>query len=350
MKRPKQDTGDGFFSRIFRKITRPISDFFYDISVKIHQISHKNSPQTVKKQSKMGGKVFYWAMFALPLLQFCIFYIGVNFNGILLAFQKITPTTTGRIIEFDGFNQFKVFWEQYLTTPAGIIAVKNSVAYFLFSVCVVIPLALLFSYYIYKKGALSGLFRTVLFMPSVICMLILVIFYQYIVDVAIPELAEMITGEKMEGLLTTAKTSMATLIFFNFWFSFGPSTLVYVNAMTQIEPSVVEAAELDGATGIKQFWFVILPMIFSSITSYLLISIVMVASNQLSAFDFFKFGAGNYEVQTIGYVLFRLVAIDAGNGANYTVAAAGGLMLTCVVAPLTLIVRTLLERLGPKTE
>lgn len=310
-----------------------------------------NNPEPkLRKQSKVGARVFYWVMFAIPLLQFCIFYIGVNFNSILLAFQKITPTTTGRIIKFDRFNQFKIFWEQYLTTPDGLNAVKNSLIYFVFSICVIIPLGLIFSYYIYKGSLLSGMFRTLLFMPSVICALVLVIFYQYIVDKAIPEFVEMITGNKIEGLLTSSKTAFPTLIFFNFWFSFGPSTLVYVNAMTQIDPSVVEAAELDGATGLKQFWHIILPMIFSSITSYLLISIVMVASNQLAAFDFFKFGASNYEVQTIGYVLFRLVAIDSGSGANYTIAAAGGLLLTLVVAPLTLLVRMALEKLGPKTE
>ena len=32
--------------------------------------------------------IFYIACFALPVLQFLIFYIGVNFQSILLAFQK----------------------------------------------------------------------------------------------------------------------------------------------------------------------------------------------------------------------------------------------------------------------
>ena len=46
---------------------------------------------------KRNGNVFFWVMLALPLLQFAIFYVGVNFNSILLAFKSY-ENYTGKVV------------------------------------------------------------------------------------------------------------------------------------------------------------------------------------------------------------------------------------------------------------
>ena len=38
--------------------------------------------------------LFYSLLLALPLLQFCIFYVGVNLNSVLLAFKTYTGNNT----------------------------------------------------------------------------------------------------------------------------------------------------------------------------------------------------------------------------------------------------------------
>lgn len=313
-----------------------------------------------KKQNKMnkGARTFYWVMFALPLLQFVIFYIGVNLNSILMAFQKITlkrdsATGTVRYIsEFVGLETFKEFITVELTGITGKFAsaIPNSLIYLAFSIVVIIPLGLLFSYYVYKKMPLSGTFRLFLFLPSVICSLVLVIFYNTIVDQVYPAIAQMITGVRPEGLLTTDKTAFFAVAFFSFFFSFGPSTLVYVNAMMQISPSVIESAELDGATGLKQFTKVVLPMIFPSIVSYIVITFAQVAANQLNAFSFFGTGASNMKADSIGYVLFNYVADTSLNSSSYGIASAGGILFTLVVAPVTLLIKWALEKFGPSED
>ena len=51
--------------------------------------------KTMLTKRKIDKKlIFYIACFALPVLQFLIFYIGVNFQSILLAFQKYDGKTT----------------------------------------------------------------------------------------------------------------------------------------------------------------------------------------------------------------------------------------------------------------
>lgn len=317
-----------------------------------------------KKQGKKGNgwnrptKIFYWSMFALPLLQFVIFYIGVNFNSILLAFQDIViernPETGSvqYITEFVGLETIKRFLTVELTgaTSKFASAIPNSLIYLVFSVVVVIPLGLLFSYYIYKKMPLSETFRLFLFVPSIICGLILVIFYNSIVDQVYPTVAEMITGVRPDGLLTSDKTAFLALGFFSFFFAFGPSVLIYVNAMSQISQSVIESAELDGATGMKQFTKIVLPMIFPSIVSYIVIQFAQVAVNQLNAYSFYGTGAGNMKADSIGYVLFNYVADVSQSSSSFAVASAGGVFFTLIVAPITLLIRWALEKFGPSED
>ena len=59
--------------------------------------------------------IFYIAMMAIPVIQFCIMYIGVNFNSILLAFQKYN-IDTGRYV-YNGFQNFILAWMITTTDP-----------------------------------------------------------------------------------------------------------------------------------------------------------------------------------------------------------------------------------------
>ena len=65
---------------------------------------------TKKKKKLLNRKkkqlIFYICIVALPILQFCVFYIGVNFNSILLAFKTFDADTNKYV--FDGFNNFLI--------------------------------------------------------------------------------------------------------------------------------------------------------------------------------------------------------------------------------------------------
>ena len=69
-----------------------------------------NAASAVKKKMSMkkSGTLFYVTMIALPLLQFVIFYVIVNFNSILMAFQNYDNSTGKEVITFtwDNFAYF----------------------------------------------------------------------------------------------------------------------------------------------------------------------------------------------------------------------------------------------------
>ena len=119
------------------------------------------SPKKSVFKSK-GDKIFYGVMMAWPLLQFVVFYLVVNFNSILLAFQKIdvaTNTSTFTLVNFA--DAFRALFKTEL-----VPAFRNSFVLYLLNLVCGVGLGLLFSYYVSKKMPCSGFFRVLLFMPS----------------------------------------------------------------------------------------------------------------------------------------------------------------------------------------
>lgn len=213
-----------------------------------------------KKCKKMGrGKtIFYWSILAFPLLQFIIFYVGVNLNSFALAFQKFDYSGNGyTFVGFENLFQnfldvFKEFQEaKYLQT-----AVWNSVLVFILGLVIGLSLGLLFSYYIYKKCALSKFYKTILFLPYIISSITLVIIYKYFVEQAVPEVVLKLFNIEMDGLLSNQNTEFGAILFFTIWTGFGVQTLIYSSSMSGISNEIVEAAKMDGITPLKEFLFI----------------------------------------------------------------------------------------------
>ena len=291
--------------------------------------------------------MFYISIVALPVLQFCIMYIGVNFNSILLAFKSYDHETGA--YTWVGLDNFKTF---LLDMSVGSFAenlIKNSLVLFLVQVCFGTGLSLLFSYYIYKKMPASKAFHVILFLPSVISMLVMSLMFKYFAGNALPTLMDELFHVKMEDPFASLDTQFICVLFFSVWSGFGSSVLIYSSSMSGISDSVIEAAQLDGITPLKEFIFICIPSIYPTLVTFLVVAVANLFTNQGAIFAFYSDMADPY-IQTVGYYLFVKVVGTAAKISDYPYAASAGILLTILAVPLTLIARLLLERLGPKTE
>ena len=107
----------------------------------------------VKRKKRIDGKLlFYCGLLALPLLQYAIFYIYVNFNAFFLAFTNF-DTATGQS-SFAGFENFKTVLSNFFVGPSAYhfgLRLKNSLINYVCALIVGIGGSIMFSYYIYKK-------------------------------------------------------------------------------------------------------------------------------------------------------------------------------------------------------
>ncbi len=294
-------------------------------------------------KSRRSDLLFYCLMLVFPVLQFCIFYIGVNTNSILLSFQKIDLLSNSVTWTFDVIKD--VFAE--LTSRSVLQMIWRSIWTNGLIMIISVPLGLLFAYYIYKKLPLANTFRVMLFLPSIISAIVMVTIYQFFVDRGIPAYWDFLFDKELGGLLSTPSTRYATLIFYNIWVCFGTSVLMYSNAMGGISPEMVEASRLDGATGIKEFWHVTLPMVYPTLTTFLITSVSGLFMGQLNLYSFYGNTAAP-EVLNFGYFLYNETL--KANRAGYPRLAAMGLMMTIIIVPLTLLTKWLMEKYGPSED
>lgn len=298
------------------------------------------------KQSQKEALIFYISIIALPLIHFVIFYVGVNFNSILLAFQRY-DFGSGEF-SFIGVDNFIKFFNDITTQGTLNSAVSNSLIFYVVSLIVGLPLTLIFSFYIYKKMFASKMFRIILFLPSIIANVAMVIMYTFFVERLIPAFVFDVFNVEMTGPLSSANTQFGTILFFNIWAGFGGGILMYGSAMSRIPEDIVEYSRIDGFSYVNEFIHITIPLISQTISTFLVVGIAGIFTNQASMYSFYGSRAGHH-LQTIGYYLFIKVIGDSSI-AEYPYAAAGGLIFTLVAAPLTLCAKWALNKIMPDTE
>ena len=309
----------------------------------------------VKKRRGLKGRekdlIFYSLVMAWPILQFCVFYIGVNANSFLMAFQKLN--LAGRVTEwtFQYMEQgFKAFFGLDGTTVFAN-AFRRSLQVYAVGLFIGTPLGLFFSYYIYKKLPFCGGFRVLLFMPTIISNIVLVAMYKFFVQDALPILMEELFDYEMKlGLLSgraPANTKFATILFFNTWAGFGGGVLMYSNAMSGISQEIVDSAHLDGAIGIREFVYITLPGIWPTLSTFLITGVAGIFSNQGGLFSFYGIAA-DVDMRTYGYEMY--VRTYQYQITGYPSIAAISLYMTAIAVPITYLVKWALETYGPSED
>ena len=325
-------------------------------------VENKTSAEKGKRVYTRRQKrlVFYVLMFALPLLQFLFFYLYVNFNSFVIAFQKKTPIlgsiVNGYEVAFTGENFQKAF-EFFFSDECGKM-IWNSIQLLICQLVVVTPLALLFSYYIAKEKAGANFFRIMLYLPQVISVVVLGLLFQYVVGTVYPKAMEQYFDKEVVGLLLSSSSyeqNFNTALIFTLWFSFGTNVLIYTGAMSGVDQSIVESAQLDGVNSFQEFLFIYVPLIFSTVTTFIITGLAGIFNNQMNLHIFFGNADGNVDV--FGYYFYRITAMNIASGGNASgnlmslnTLAALGLIATAILIPLTLITRKLLNKYGPSTE
>ncbi len=326
-------------------------------------------PKRKKKQADIKSAVFVACIIAWPILQFAVFYIGVNINSILLAFKKIDPTNYSNYAwTFQNFKywfankpQLQILLNSLCLTNPDVLArtiefVRARIAKtyprvkaYGISLCISLPLGLFFSYYIFKKFPGASAFRVFLFMPSIISSIVLVMIYAGVVSEVVTTVAKSLFNVEVPDLLGTERTQFATVMVYNIFVGFGTNVLMYSNKMSGISTEVVESAGLDGASGFKEFWHIALPCAYPTLSVYLVAGVAGIFMNQLNNFTFYGFSYQS-STATVGFLMYFRVQMAHGRIDQYPTIAALGLIITAVAVPLTLVVRYLLEKYGPSED
>ncbi|MGI6713591.1 MAG: carbohydrate ABC transporter permease [Bacilli bacterium] len=290
---------------------------------------------------------FYVIFIALPVLQFCIFYIFVNFRSFLYAFQSYQ----GAEGVFVGFQNFIDLFNEIKETPIFFgNMLRNSLIALACELFIGMPLGLIFSYYIYKKRLLSGLFRSILFLPTIISAAALAILFKYFMDRFLPEFIRLVSGNDFSAaFLTDEQYQFGSIIFYAIFIGFGTSSILYTNAMSNVPISIIEAAQIDGANPFVEFIKIILPMIFPTVSVFIITKVAALFSNQMQQFPLFGtqnlLAPNNY---VFGFWLYKSTILASASSHflnDLPRLATFGLIFSIISIPITFLIRFGLNRI-----
>lgn len=198
----------------------------------------------------------------------------------------------------------------------------------------------------YKKCLFSKFFRVLLYLPTLLSVLALSIIQYYILELGVPEIAGKF-GKDLDGILSNPDTALTGLIVLQIWFGFCKGIMLYPATMSSIPDSAIESARIDGCGAWGEFWHIILPLIYPTITVMFIADLAGIARVDLGTFNMY----GQYtdpKLYTIGYYLYN-ETLKAGI-ADYPHLATFGVFLTLIVVPVVLLVRYLLNKFGPSED
>lgn len=286
--------------------------------------------------------LFAWSIMLFPMLLFLVFYVYINFNSFLMAFQKETIDGT---VTWVGFRNFKAFIKG-ISSEDGLLSVGlvNSLKIYLINLLICMPLYIFFSYILFKKMRGHNVMRAVVMIPNIVSGMIIALVFKKFVDNAVPEIMKSIFGiEDFPPLLSTESTTFGTTIFYMIWVSFGLSLLSYSNAMGGIDAEIIDSAHIDGIDNMfLELVYIILPLIYPTLETFLIVGFTTILSNEGPLVTFY----GAYapaETYTIGYYYSSMII--RGAVSEYNMLAAGGLLMSLIVVPSTQGLKKLLDKL-----
>ena len=123
--------------------------------------------------------------------------------------------------------------------------------------------------------------------------------------------------------------------------------IMFLGSMSQIDSSLLEYGELDGMNTWHEFFYLVIPHIWPTVISMVIMGLAGMLSNQGLLLSFYG-AAPEVEVQTFA---LRMYAVVLGkNYMEYTAFSAMGVFFTVVVVVLSFTVRHLMEKYGPRED
>jgi len=300
-----------------------------------------------KKKRKWRETGFLVSVWIYPIALFALLYVAVNIGSIMMAFQTFNTTTqqfewtTGSEI----VANFRLFIDNIRNSPDLAYVFRNSIIIYAVTMLISMPVNICVSYFLFKKIYGHEIFKILLFLPSLISSIVWVFLFRYLVEFAVPA----VFGENIHLLSNSnANVSFWTMLFFSTWIGFAGGMLIYLGSMSRISESLIEAGKIDGLTTLQELRYVALPLIYPLLSVMIITSVPGFFTNSLHIFAFYDDQAPR-EMYTLGYYLFiRVIGSDVRGFEMYPYAAAGGLLITLIVAPLTFFVKWLVERFDPE--
>jgi ABC-type sugar transport system permease subunit len=211
----------------------------------------------------------YLAVIAFPIIS----SVGLSFTNYNI--YKNLAIWTGLA------NYIKIFKD-----PVFWFSMKNNFFVIFVSVFGQIPLGFTLAYLIYRRLVKrGGFFQAMVFLPTVISTIIIGILWSKMFSPigVVPRIIQAITNnpDYSMTIMNSKNLAMIPIGFVLLWMYTGTYLIIFLANLQSIDPNIIEAAQIDGATDGQIFRKIIIPQLYG----VLVLTSILAISGSLKSFD-----------------------------------------------------------------
>ncbi len=304
----------------------------------VEESQTSNRPRR-KRRFLKASTVFIIVMLAYSVLHFLLMWVGVNFNSILLSFKFYRRGDYHWLTGSRFFENFElIFMNMSKDVDNYRSMLFSSLAFFVVSCFVTLPISLFFSYFIFKKILGNGFFKVIFFLPSIIPLIILTTIYSITVGSNGPvgQLLSVI-GINPANLFLDHNSSSWMIWIFCVWAGIGYDVILLTAGMSRIPRDILESCKMDGVPSFWEFIRIVIPLTWSTVTTLFIFGMMSVFTVFLQPFYLAPKVNSTWTIGTNIYFY-------AKDGKALNLPAALGLFYSVVGAPIIVGARTLLNK------
>lgn len=208
--------------------------------------------------------------FVLPfLLSLLIFFLYPMISTITMSFQEVIGLHNTRFI---GLKNYERLFDVHFYN-----ALKTNTIYTIFVILTTIPIPLIIAVLLNSRLAKGRtFFKTVIFIPALTSVIVAGIPFRLIfgeLDTALANSVLIDLGLPPQKWMMNYWTGMMLMVLVHMWRTAGVNMVYYLAGLQSLPEELYESAEIDGANGIKKFFYITLPLMRPILIYTLTISI-----------------------------------------------------------------------------
>lgn len=237
-------------------------------------------------------------------------------------------------------NYIKIFKD-----PVFWFSLKNNFFVIFISVFGQIPLGFVLAYFLYRKMVKrSGFFQAMVFLPTVISTIIIGILWSKMFSPVgvVSKIIQTITNNPNYSMtiMNSKYLAMIPIGFVLLWMYTGTYLIIFLANLQNIDPSIIEAAQIDGATDGQIFKKIIVPQLYGVVA----LTSILAISGSLRSFDlvFAMTGGGPaYYTNLLSIYMYNYSFINY----NYGVGSAVSTVMVILSIIIVILIRTVRKKI-----
>lgn len=248
------------------------------------------------RQSRMGLTFIAPAVILLG-----VFLIVPAIMALLFSFTDFYVLTPDKM-EFVGFENYKtligdkLFWK----------CLRNT-AYFTFAIVPIeAALALGMAILVNRKMFGRTFFRTAYFAPVIASLTVVSILWVFLYNPNDGLFNAVLSalGFPKQKFLRSADQAMNSILVMSIWQGVGYQMIIFIAGLNNISQELYEAAAMDGANAVKQFWYITLPGL-RSVFSFIIVYVTIQAFKVFTQPYLMTFGGPQNSTRTLVYYIYQ---------------------------------------------